>query len=76
MSLAMMDFPVQVVETHLLKSIDRTPMPDLLKVGRKTWLLLLLLLSLIYFVDCYSCAAATDSCKGRCGCYRICLFGL
>ncbi|CAM9911654.1 unnamed protein product [Scytosiphon promiscuus] len=31
-SLIMMDFPVEVVKTQLLKSIDRAPMTDLLKV--------------------------------------------
>ena len=31
-NLAMMDFPVEVVKTQLLRSIDRAPMEDMLKV--------------------------------------------
>lgn len=32
-SLTMMDFPVEIVKAQLLKSIGRTPMGDVLKVG-------------------------------------------
>lgn len=32
-NLAMMDFPVEIVKTQLLKSIDRAPMGDILKVN-------------------------------------------
>lgn len=32
----MMDFPVGVVETHLLKSVDRAPILDLSKVRRNS----------------------------------------
>lgn len=32
-NLAMMDFPVEIVKTQLLKSIDRAPMGDMLKVS-------------------------------------------